>query len=158
MGRLDVAHNDRVSARQVVSQGAALRSLRYVMGVNLSFFLPGRITKLMFEQNPSFTHQDRRGNTGRSRRLCGWVLIIVLTCTGLYLCDYLLVCYRVSRNLNPFGVVKMRSYYAIPLKSGKTELVFQDPEDQVCVQSLFPHFGYTPCWYAKRKNVKRINI
>ena len=85
-------------------------------------------------------------------------MILALLCSGVYLCDYLYVRYRISNNRNPFGVVNLRRYYAIPQKSGKTELVFQEPEDQVCVQSLFPHFGYSPCWYAKRRNVKRIDI
>jgi hypothetical protein len=102
--------------------------------------------------------RNRAGETHLSRRLWAWLLILVLLFTGVYLCDYLFVRYRIAKNLNPFGVVNMRRYYAIPLKNGKTEFVYQEPEAQVCVQSLFPHFGYSPCWYAKRKNVKRMDI
>ena len=112
----------------------------------------------MSEPQTASMPQYREGKTRQSRRLGSWLLILVLICGGVYLCDYLLVRYRIAMNRNPFGVVSMRRYYAIPQKSGKTELVFQEPEDQVCVQSLFPHFGYSPCWYAKRKNVKRIDI
>jgi len=55
-------------------------------------------------------------------------------------------------------VVKIQRYYAVGLKSRKTEFMFLEPENQVCVHSLFPHFGYSPCWYLSRRNVKRIDI
>lgn len=112
----------------------------------------------MFKRQPTSILYNREGKTRPSRRTWLWLMIIVLLCGGVYLSDYLSVRYRIAKNRNPFGVVNIRRYYAIPLKNGKTELVFQEPEDQVCVQSLFPHFGYTPCWYAKRRNVKRIDI
>ncbi len=41
---------------------------------------------------------------------------------------------------------------AIPEKNGKTEYQVdaQNPEQIVtCVHSLFPHYGYSPCWYVK---------
>ena len=112
----------------------------------------------MPEQNPEFRLQNRGGKTPPLRQYRLWLLILVLLCSGVYLCDYLYVRYRISNHRNPFGVVNIRRYYAIPQKSGKTELVFQEPEDQVCVQSLFPHFGYSPCWYVKRHTDKRIDI
>jgi hypothetical protein len=83
---------------------------------------------------------------------------ILLLCIGLYVCDYLSVRYRITKSRDPFGVVKIRRYLAIPLKNGKTEFAFQEPETQVCVNSLFPHMGYNPCWYVKRNNVKRIDM
>jgi len=41
---------------------------------------------------------------------------------------------------------------AIPEKGGKTsyEIDQQNPEHTItCVHSLFPHAGYSPCWYVK---------
>ncbi len=41
---------------------------------------------------------------------------------------------------------------AIPEKGGKTsyEIDQQHPEQTVtCAHSLFPHAGYSPCWYVK---------
>jgi hypothetical protein len=84
--------------------------------------------------------------------------MLVLLCLGVYAGDYLSVRYRILKNRNPFQVVKIQRYYAIHLKDGKTEFVFLDPETQGCVCSLFPHFGYSPCWYVKRRNVRRIDI
>jgi hypothetical protein len=42
--------------------------------------------------------------------------------------------------------------FAIPEKNGKTEYEVdaQNPEQTItCVHSLFPHSGYSPCWYVK---------
>jgi hypothetical protein len=55
-------------------------------------------------------------------------------------------------------VVIIQSYYAVGLKSGKTEFMFLGPKNQACVHSLFPHFGDSPCWYLNRKKVQRINM
>ena len=86
------------------------------------------------------------------------LLIAFLALLILYLGDYLSVRYRIPKNRNPFGTVKIQRYYAVGLKSGKTEYMFLAPENQVCVHSLFPHFGFSPCWYLSRKKVKRIDI
>ena len=76
----------------------------------------------------------------------------------LYLGDYLSLRYRVPKSRSQFGVVKIQRYYAVGLKSGKTEFMFLAPQNQVCVHSLFPHFGDSPCWYLSRRKVKRIDI
>jgi hypothetical protein len=59
---------------------------------------------------------------------------------------------------NPTGSVMVKRYYAVGLKNGKTEMYYADPENQMCVNSIFPHLGYTPCWYLRRHNVKQIDI
>ena len=43
-------------------------------------------------------------------------------------------------------------------KDGRTEFMLDDPFDQACVRSLFPHFGDSPCWYLERERNKRKNI
>ena len=86
------------------------------------------------------------------------LLIIGLSLFLLYLGDYLSVRYRIPKSRSQFGVVKIQRYYAVGLKSGKTEFMFLAPENQACVHSLFPHLGYSPCWYLSRRKVKRIDI
>lgn len=76
----------------------------------------------------------------------------------LYAADYTSVLYRIWKKQNPFDSVQIESYYAIREKSGKTEYIFQDPQNEICVRSLFPHLGHRPCWYARRKNEKRTDI
>jgi hypothetical protein len=84
--------------------------------------------------------------------------ITVLSLIILYLGDYLSIRYGIPEGRAQFGVVRIQRYYAVGLKSGKTEFMFLGPKNQVCVHSLFPHFGYSPCWYLSRRNVKRIDI
>jgi hypothetical protein len=55
--------------------------------------------------------------------------------------------------------VRMERLYAIALKNGRTEyeLDAQQPEVTVtCVRALFPHLGYSPCWYLRRNSQKPI--
>jgi hypothetical protein len=58
-----------------------------------------------------------------------------------------------------FDSVEMERLYAIALKNGKTEyeLDAQRPEVTLpCVRALFPHLGYSPCWYLRRNSEKPI--
>ncbi len=48
--------------------------------------------------------------------------------------------------------------HAVRLKRGKAEFLFQRPQSETCVNSLLPHFGVTPCWYARRNQEKRTEI
>ena len=84
--------------------------------------------------------------------------VAVLSLLLLYLGDYLLVGYRIAKARNPFGVVKVESYYAARQKNGKDELYFLPPDTQTCVNSLFPHIGYSPCWYVNRKKTERVPL
>jgi len=84
--------------------------------------------------------------------------VAVLSLLLLYLGDYLLVGYRIAKSRDAFGFVKIQPYYAVRQKNGKDELYFLPPETQVCVQSLFPHFGHSPCWYVNRKKAERFAL
>jgi hypothetical protein len=86
------------------------------------------------------------------------VFVVLLSLLIVYVGDYASLRYRIPKTRNPFETVKIRRYYAVGLKSGKTEFMFLEPQNQVCVHSLFPHLGYSPCWYLSRRNVKRIDI
>jgi hypothetical protein len=76
----------------------------------------------------------------------------------VYVGDYLSVRYKIPKGRDPFSSVTIQPYYAIHEKNGRTEYDFAQPQTQVCVRSLFPHFGYSPCWYVKRHSDKRIDI
>jgi len=83
-------------------------------------------------------------------------VIIVGTTSALiitaltYAVDYALFRYRSATNRQPYGQITVTSYDAIPQKSGKTQFIFHPPELQTCVNALFPHAGYVPCWYLQR--------
>jgi hypothetical protein len=75
-----------------------------------------------------------------------------------YAIDYAIFRYRLSTNRNPFGQVTVQSYDAIAQKSGKTQFIFNPPENQTCVHALFPHLGFAPCWYLQRNPEPRTDI
>ena len=85
---------------------------------------------------------------------CVVVLLALLTYAG----DYLVVRFKIPNNRDPFSTVTIKPYYAIQEKNGRTEYDYAAPQNQVCVRALFPHFGYSPCWYVKRHTDKRIDI
>jgi hypothetical protein len=85
-------------------------------------------------------------------------MISVFSIAGIYAVDYLVLRYRVATNRQPFGTVTGQPYYAVPQKDHKTEFLVDDPEDETCVNSLFPHLGDSPCWYLSRNKSKRIDM
>ena len=86
------------------------------------------------------------------------VLVVAAALCALYLGDYFSVRYRIPGNRPHFGVVQVRRSYATPLKNGRTQFTFDAPENQTCVESLFPHLGCTPCWYLRRHAQQRIQF
>ena len=82
---------------------------------------------------------------------------LILASTMAYGYDYASVRRRMNAKKpgDPFDVVTYPHLLAIPLKGNKVdyELDAQSPmESDPCVHSLFPHYGYTPCWYVLRKS------
>jgi hypothetical protein len=74
-----------------------------------------------------------------------------------YAIDYAVFRYRVANN-RAFGQVMVQSHDAVAQKSGKTQFIFNAPEPQTCVNSLFPRSGYTPCWYLQKHTEQRTDI
>jgi hypothetical protein len=84
------------------------------------------------------------------RVLISFLVVLVL----LYGGDYLYVRVRMlhPKPADPFESIKSLRVLAIPEKNGKTEFEVdaQNSEQTVtCVHSLFPHMGYSPCWYLQ---------
>jgi hypothetical protein len=86
------------------------------------------------------------------------LLALVVAVAVVYGADYALLRYRVSANKAAFDTVTVKPYYAVPRKDNKLEYLPDDPQDQTCVNSLFPHFGDTPCWYLRTHTKQRINL
>jgi hypothetical protein len=101
---------------------------------------------------------ERSGRQTLARLFQRVFVSLVLGVGILYVADYLVLRYRVATNRNAYGTVTVQPYYAVPRKDGKTEYMFDDPQDQTCVHSIFPHLGDSPCWYLNRNKQKRINM
>lgn len=87
------------------------------------------------------------------RIVLGLVGVLALVYAG----DDLSARIPIPKSKTPLGSVRMKTFYAIPLKGRKIEYVLGDPVTQTCVHSLFPHFGYNPCWYLERNRLQRID-
>lgn len=82
---------------------------------------------------------------------------VILACVLVYLGDLMSLRYRIP-NREPYGTVTVRQMYAVRLKSKDTEYMPQPPQQEECVNSLFPHYGDQPCWYLRRHPRQQINI
>jgi hypothetical protein len=104
-----------------------------------------------FEQTATQTRRFAAALVHYSIR--GVVIVVVLLALA-FTFDYI----QFRRNPNALGSVTVNRYYAVTLKNKKTDYSAAEPEIQTCVNSVFPHFGYSPCWYLRRHNVKEIDI
>jgi hypothetical protein len=88
----------------------------------------------------------------RIKRAFGIVLLALIL---FYIGDDLSARLGLPGHRPTFGTVRVRRQIDVPQKNKKTEFYFEPPEDQACVNALFPHFGVQPCWYLNRhKNIK----
>ena len=86
------------------------------------------------------------------------LMIVLVLAAMVYGGDWLSLRYRGWRHGEVFGSVSVTSVYVIHEKNGKTQYQYDAPQDQACVKSLFPHFGYGPCWYLRRHPEQQIEI
>jgi hypothetical protein len=85
-----------------------------------------------------------------------FVLALVLVLAIVYGYDYASVRARMSAQKpgDPIDVITHPNLLAIPQKGNKVEYALDAQAPMVsesCVHSLFPHYGYTPCWYVQRR-------
>lgn len=92
------------------------------------------------------------------RILIGSVLAVAGFGTLVYVLDYVTFRVRLATDRTPYASVTVSHYYAILQKNGKTELIFDPPQAQTCVNALFPHTGSLPCWYLRRHPEQRTDI
>jgi hypothetical protein len=98
----------------------------------------------------------------RLRQIAKRALInLVISLVVVYVSDYTYFRLRMihPKPLDPLETFTAPTLYAIAEKGGKIdyELDAQNPERTlVCLHSLFPHAGYSPCWYLIPKSQKPI--
>lgn len=83
--------------------------------------------------------------------------ILILAGILVYLGDFLSLRLQIPKR-DTYGTVTVHTYYAVTLKNKQVEYMFQPPAPQQCVNSLFPHFGDSPCWYLTRHTRQEIDI
>ena len=88
------------------------------------------------------------------------LLVIVALATllaGAYAWDSAAVRYVVPQS-GKFGSVSVDWFISVPEKGGKFEFIYDHSQPESCVNSLFPHYGMPPCWYARRHHERRIQM
>lgn len=93
-----------------------------------------------------------------ARRLGRWFVAVIALVALVYAADYAILRYRVSANKAAFDTITVKPYYSVPRKDNKVEYLPDDPEDETCVNSLFPHLGDSPCWYLKTHTKQLVNL
>ena len=76
--------------------------------------------------------------------------LAVLFTACLWAADWLRLRHNISSNNNGFGNVVVHRRFEIRLKNRQTEQRVEKPHPEACVNSLFPHYDQTPCWYLAR--------
>jgi len=95
----------------------------------------------------------------RLRRIFLATLLIVSgTALLVFSADYAIFKIRVATDHNAYGSIVVNHYYAVAQKNGKTQLIFDPPTPETCVNALFQHSGPLPCWYLRRHPDQRTNI
>ena len=93
------------------------------------------------------------------RRIALWttLALVALMCLS-YLTDLAVLRWRFNTKRDPVQTVTIKPYFAVPRKDGRTEFMADDPKEESCVNSLFPHAGASPCWYLQRHKDRRIDM
>ncbi|SRR5579885_2188022 len=86
------------------------------------------------------------------------VAALVLAGGLLYAGDYISLRFGIPPGRQKYSTVHVQPYYLIHEKNGKLEYDYSPPEDDTCVISIFPHFGFEPCWYLSRHPERKIEI
>jgi len=95
----------------------------------------------------------------RLRRIFVGSIVIVAGIAALaYGLDYAVFRIRAATNHSAYGSVIVNHYTAVLQKNGKTTLTFDAPTPWTCVNALFPHQGWLPCWYLSRHPDQRTDI
>src|SRR5215475_9793490 len=79
------------------------------------------------------------------------IAAIVCAAALIWLVDWLVLWRRVSTGQDSaFGSVLVRRSYAVHLRNKRIEQDIAKPSIEECVQSIFPHYEESPCWYLRR--------
>jgi hypothetical protein len=80
------------------------------------------------------------------------IIALILAAAAVYAGDYAFARYKTSgaNSAAGLGSVEIHRVWEVPRKDGRVEFTWDPPESEMCIHSIFPHFGYVTCWYAAR--------
>jgi hypothetical protein len=65
--------------------------------------------------------------------------------------------FKIPKSRDPLGSITVHRYYVLFKSKEKANVWPAGDITQTCVQSLFPHLGYSPCWFAGLRTEQRID-
>jgi hypothetical protein len=87
------------------------------------------------------------------RKIALWGFVALASLAALiYAADDL----RARFRGRPVEQIKVGRLYAAVNHWNEVEYSVGTPIMETCVDALMPHFGYTPCWYLRRHNIRQI--
>ncbi len=87
------------------------------------------------------------------RKIALWVCLVLTALAALaWVADDVWARHRGR----PVEQVKVGMLYAAVNHWNEVEYSVGAPVMETCVDALMPHFGYTPCWYLKKHNIRQI--
>ena len=92
------------------------------------------------------------------KRILRAAQLTLLALAALYAGDYVSARFRLPGNRQTLGSVDVQTLWAIRQKDGRIDYELGGTETQTCLRSLFPHLGYTPCWYLTRHKKQLIEV
>jgi hypothetical protein len=93
-----------------------------------------------------------------ANRRVRWALAVILAAPVVfYGIEDLSIRLRFPR-ADPFVQVTVHRFYALHKSREKMSVINTEPVEQTCVSALFPHLGYTPCWYLARHTEQRVDF
>jgi len=84
----------------------------------------------------------------------GLVFLVALVYAG----DYISIHVPIPPGRERFGTLQVKPYFAVPMKDGKTEYMYEDAQTETCSHSLFPQYGHMPCWRESGKPDKQLKL
>jgi hypothetical protein len=83
---------------------------------------------------------------------------LLLGLVMLYAGDDISARFRLPGNRQTLESVQVQTILAIRLKNGRYDYEMGDVQTETCLVSLFPHLGYTPCWYLRRHTQQIVTV
>jgi hypothetical protein len=59
---------------------------------------------------------------------------------------------------DPYRQVAVHRVYMLHKSREKMNIINAEPGEQTCVRAVFPHLGYTPCWYLERHTEQQVDF
>jgi hypothetical protein len=79
------------------------------------------------------------------------ILGLLVSAFALYGGDYAILKARGAAGYSTVNIT-----LGTPMKDGRVQIFTGANQTEMCVNSLFPHSGYNPCWYVRQNSTRLV--